>query len=165
MKKLMNKTWDQWVVTFGGVGYMKPAPGTWGTLAALPFVWALSHAGIIVYMAVTIAVIGLGIFASQVYENSREGHDFSEIVIDEVAGILITMTWLPMTWQSLIFGFFLFRFLDIWKPFPIRYLDRNVQGGVGVVIDDVAAGLVANIVLQVIYTKTMWLGVQGITIQ
>jgi phosphatidylglycerophosphatase A len=81
-------------------------------------------------------------------------------VIDEVIGFLITMTWLPMTWQAYLAGFLLFRVLDIFKPFPIGYLDEKVPGGLGVVADDVAAGMIANIILQVVLVKTAWLGMQ-----
>jgi phosphatidylglycerophosphatase A len=87
-------------------------------------------------------------------------HDSKEIVIDEVVGFLITMTWLPLTWQSLVAGFVVFRFLDIVKPPPIRQLDRKVPGGFGVMVDDVAAGIIGSILLQFVYNHTNWLGVQ-----
>ena len=79
---------------------------------------------------------------------------------DEVVGFLITMVWLPLTWQSLLLGFVLFRFFDIVKPPPIRQLDQHVKGGFGVMIDDIAAGLISSVILQIIYTQTSWLGVQ-----
>ena len=85
-----------------------------------------------------------------------------EIVIDEMIGFMIAMTWMPQTWQAYLAGFCLFRFLDILKPPPIRYFDRRVPGGLGVVLDDVVAGLVANIFLQFIYSQTPWLGIQNI---
>jgi len=73
------------------------------------------------------------------------------------------MTWLPMTWQSMLFGFVLFRVLDILKPFPIGFIDKKVQGGLGVIADDVVAGLIANIALQVVYSQTNWLGARLIS--
>ena len=88
------------------------------------------------------------------------GHDRQEIVIDEVAGFLITMAMIPLTWQTWVAGFLLFRFFDAVKPWPISVLDKKVKGGLGVVVDDVAAGLAANLILQVLITKTDWLGVQ-----
>ena len=75
-------------------------------------------------------------------------------------GFLITMTWLPITWQSLVLGFIIFRFLDIVKPPPIGLLDRRVKGGLGVMIDDIAAGIIGSLILQMVYTQTSWLGVQ-----
>ncbi|PIS10369.1 MAG: phosphatidylglycerophosphatase A [Bdellovibrio sp. CG10_big_fil_rev_8_21_14_0_10_47_8] len=148
------------LAVFFGVGLFPRAPGTMGSLAAVPLAMLLNWAGPFYMMGFIMILLPLSILAAQAYENSKGGHDHSEIVIDEVVGLLITMTWLPITWQSVIFGFLLFRVLDIWKPFPIGYLDKRVQGGLGVVLDDVAAGLIANVLLQIVYTKTSWLGVQ-----
>lgn len=130
------------------------------TLATIPVWWLLAQLGIFFYMGITLLLTWLGIFAAQAYENQSQTHDSSEIVIDEVVGFLITMTWLPMTWQSVVAGFVLFRLLDIFKPFPIRQLDRKVPGGFGVAVDDIAAGLIGNIILQLVYAQTNWLGVQ-----
>ena len=120
------------------------------------------HLGPLLYMAAIILLLPVAIISAEMYEQNSGSHDSKEIVIDEVLGFLITMTWLPISWQSFGFGFLLFRVLDIWKPFPISYLDKKIQGGLGVVIDDVAAGIVANLILQLVYTKTMWLGSQVI---
>ncbi len=111
-------------------------------------------------MTVTFIIVLLGIFVAQVFEKHADQHDSKEIVIDEVAGFLIAMTWLPPTWQSLVAGFLLFRFFDIVKPPPIRQIDQRMQGGIGVMADDVAAGLIVNLILQVVYTHTGWLGAQ-----
>ena len=148
------------IATLFGVGFLPKGPGTWGTLVTLPVVMLLTWAGPLVYMLLTILLLPVGILAAQTYEDDVGGHDHKEIVIDEVLGFLIAMTWLPMTWQSLLAGFLLFRVLDIFKPFPISYLDKKVPGGLGVVIDDVVAGLVVNIVLQYVYQHTSWLGEQ-----
>ncbi len=80
----------------------------------------------------------------------RDVHDSQEVVIDEVVGYLVAFTWLPMNWTSVVTAFVLFRALDIVKPFPISWLDRKVKGGLGTVVDDLAAGLVANIILQAV---------------
>lgn len=148
------------LATFFYVGKVPKAPGTWGTLAALPLWYGLSFFNPLWYMTVVFILVLISIFICQIYEKNTESHDSKEIVIDEVVGFLITMTWLPVTWQSAIFGFVLFRFFDILKPPPIRQLDQKVQGGVGVVIDDVAAGILANILLQIVYNQTGWLGAQ-----
>lgn len=148
------------VSTWFYVGRIRWAPGTWGTLATIPFVIMFQMMGSITYMAVTFLIIFLGIFLSDIYEKSKGDHDLSEIVIDEVAGYMIAMTLMPMTWQALTLGFLIFRFFDIFKPFPIGWLDRKINGGLGVMVDDVAAGVITNVILQILYTKTAWLGSQ-----
>lgn len=152
------------LATFFYVGKSPKAPGTVGTLATVPLWMILSynfHA--IWYMVIVFILLIAGIFICQAYENQKQSHDSKEIVFDEMVGFLITMTWLPFTWQSAVLGFLLFRFFDILKPPPIKQLDQKIKGGVGVMIDDVAAGIAANIILQLIYTSTTWLGVQVIS--
>lgn len=155
MKQLVH------LATFFGVGKLPGAPGTWGSLAAVPFVYLASLLGPLPSMGIALCVIVAGIFAAEIYERENpDRHDASEIVIDEVAGMFVTMIWLPITWQSFVAGFVLFRILDVWKPYPISVLDEKIPGGVGVMADDLAAGLIANMVLQVLYLKTDWLGIQ-----
>lgn len=100
------------------------------------------------------------IFVAQLYQREHGGADPQEVVIDEVAGFVVAMTWIPLTWQSWVIGFTLFRVLDIFKPPPIGWADRRIPGGVGVVADDLLAGIMANVVLQILFTQTDWLGVQ-----
>lgn len=148
------------IVTFFGAGLSPKAPGTMGTLAAIPLAAALMWMGSLVHMGFTVILTLFAFWACEQYERQKGGHDHPEVVIDEVVGYLITMVWLPLTWQSLLAGFIFFRFFDILKPWPISWMDRKIPGGVGVVIDDVAAGLVSSLLLQYIYTKTAWLGAQ-----
>ncbi len=155
-----RNNWAKIIATFFAVGLSKKAPGTMGTLAAVPLAVLLLWAGPLWMMAFILFLLPVAIYAADIHQKNLAVEDPQEIVIDEVFGFLIAMTWLPMTWQSFTFGFCLFRLLDIWKPFPIGYLDKHVGGGFGVMADDIAAGLIANVILQVIYTKTMWLGVQ-----
>lgn len=155
----MNKLIEL-LATFFYTGKSPKAPGTVATLATIPLWYALAHLHAIWYMVVVLVISVGGMFIAQLYENKKGEHDSKEIVIDEVAGFLITMTWLPMTWQSLVLGFILFRIFDIVKPPPIRQLDEKVQGGVGVMIDDIAAGIASNFILQILYTYTLVLGVQ-----
>ena len=145
---------------FFGAGKFPKAPGTVGTLATIPLWYLLAQAGPIIYMLVTFALIPLGVWAAQAYEDFSGRHDSKEIVIDEVVGFLITMTWLPLTWQSMLIGFVVFRVLDIAKPPPIRQLDQKVKGGFGVMVDDIAAGIIGSILMQLIYKHTNWLGMQ-----
>lgn len=136
------------LATVFGAGLSPKMPGTVGTLAAVPIWYLFFLTGPYGYMVLTFFLVIAAIFICDYYERDLPTHDRPEIVIDEVAGFLITMTWLPFTLKYLVLGFILFRVLDIWKPQPIRYLNDKVKGGFGVVIDDVAAGLIANVILQ-----------------
>jgi phosphatidylglycerophosphatase A len=143
-----------------GVGKSPKAPGTMGTLAAIPVFMLLSQAGPVIYMIAVLLLVGVGIAACEIYEHDKGSHDSQEIVIDEVVGFLITMVWMPMTWQAIVIGFALFRLLDITKPLLIGYLDKKVQGGLGVMIDDIVAGVIASIIMQILFTYTNLLGSQ-----
>ncbi len=135
-------------LAFGfGSGLAKKAPGTLGTLAAVPLCWLFAQAGTVLYSALTLAVIVSGVWiCGQAAEKLGE-HDFGGIVWDEIAGLLITMALVPFSWQTLAAGFVLFRVFDIVKPWPIRWADRHVQGGFGIMLDDVLAGAIAGILL------------------
>jgi phosphatidylglycerophosphatase A len=138
----------QLLATGFGAGLSPKMPGTVGTLVAIPIWYLLYMTGPYIYMVTTFLLVILAIFISDAYERGQDTHDRPEIVIDEIVGFLIAMTWLPFSLTYLVLGFVLFRVLDIWKPYPVRYLNDKVRGGFGVVIDDVAAGLIANIILQ-----------------
>ena len=155
-----KKTIIKGLATWFGCGKVKFAPGTVGTLGALPLVWAMFFLPSLLYMALAFLLTLIAIVISTLHERELGVHDSREIVIDEVVGFIIAMTWLPLTWQSFLGAFVLFRFFDALKPFPIGLLDRRIQGGFGVVMDDVAAGLVTNFILQIVYVKTNWLGIQ-----
>ncbi len=152
------------LATVFGLGRIKVAPGTFGSLAALPLAYGLTIAGPVPYALFMVLLFPLSVWAAEAHENLAGVHDSKAIVIDEVLGMLISLFWLPLTWQTFVFGFIAFRLLDILKPFPISFLDRKVPGGIGVVIDDVAAGLVVNVLLQIVAQQTNWLGFQSITI-
>ncbi|MDG0817041.1 phosphatidylglycerophosphatase A family protein [Bdellovibrio svalbardensis] len=148
------------LATLFGVGLSPKAPGTVATVATIPLVFLLNWAGPIPYMIVTFLLLPVGILAAEIYEQDKGSHDSQEIVIDEVVGFLITMVWLPLTWQAILIGFVLFRLLDITKPLFVGYLDKKIQGGLGVMVDDVAAGMVASVIMQLLFTHTNWLGSQ-----
>lgn len=133
-------------LAFGfGSGLAKKAPGTFGTLAAVPLYLALVQAqSLIVYSVVTLLVIFTGVWiCGQAAEKLGE-HDFGGIVWDEIAGFLVTMWLVPFTWQAVALGFILFRVFDIVKPWPIRWIDHQVHGGLGIMLDDVLAGVFAG---------------------
>jgi phosphatidylglycerophosphatase A len=138
-------------LAFGfGSGLAKKAPGTCGTLAAVPLYCLLAQTGNIFYSAVTIAVMVVGIWICGLAADKLGEHDFGGIVWDEIAGYLITLWWIPFTWKGVVLGFILFRFFDILKPWPIKWADRKVEGGFGIMLDDVLAGVIANFVLRLI---------------
>lgn len=154
----------RWLVEFFAtgayLGRLPKTPGTWGTLGAIPLAGWLRNLGQFGYMVAILVILIGAIGVAHIYDRRAEGHDASEIVIDEIIGYLVAVMWLPWTWQTIMSAFVLFRILDIFKPFPIGYLDRNLPGGLGVVMDDAFAGMVTNIILQIIYWQTHWLGQQ-----
>ena len=127
------------------------APGTCGTLVAVPLVWALAGLPIWQFALVTVAMTAIGIAAAQRADHAWGSHDSGRIVIDEVAGYMVTM--LPVVrdhWAPLAIGFVVFRLFDIVKPPPVRWLDEHLPGGWGVVLDDIAAGVMGAIVMAVL---------------
>ena len=133
-----------------GVGYAPVASGTLGTLVAIPIYYFLSAIPSPIYEITLIGFFFLSVWISENAEISFEQKDDSRIVIDEMMGFFLTMLWVPQTSRFIIIGFFLFRFFDILKPFPIRWIEKRFKGGFGVVLDDVMAGVYANIILQII---------------
>ncbi len=131
-----------WVLlaAWGPCGYAPVAPGTVGTLGAIPLYLALSRLPAGGYVAATAALTALAIAAAGRAGDYWQVADASPIVIDEVAGYLVTMALVPFSWQAIAAGFVLFRIFDISKPWPASALDR-VKSGLGVVMDDVAAGV------------------------
>ncbi len=131
-------------LAFGfGSGLARNAPGTFGTLSAIPVYCLFAQADLLVYSLLTLIVTVVGVRICGIAAENLGEHDFGGIVWDEIAGFLITMWLVPLTWQTIIAGFILFRFFDILKPWPIKWLDQQVQGGLGIMLDDVLAGLFA----------------------
>jgi phosphatidylglycerophosphatase A len=133
-----------------GVGYSPVAPGTLGTLLAIPVYYFLSAIPSPIYEITLIGFFFLSVWISENAEIFFGKKDDQRIVIDEMMGFLITMLWVPKTTHFIVIGFFLFRLFDILKPFPIRRLERGLKGGFGVVLDDVIAGVYANIILHLV---------------
>lgn len=140
------------------IGKIPRAPGTFGTLLGIPVVLALKLLPPVAYLFATLGLVVVAILVAQLYEAVTEQHDLGEVVIDEIVGYAIAMTWLPATVPFFIAAFVVFRFFDIVKPPPIRQLDEKIGGGLGTILDDVAAGLVTNVLLQIVFVKTNWLG-------
>jgi phosphatidylglycerophosphatase A len=138
-------------LAFGfGSGLAKKAPGTFGTLAAIPVYLLFELTDIRVYSLLTVIVTVVGVWLCDWAAEKLGEHDFGGIVWDEIAGYLITMWLIPFSWQTAVAGFILFRFFDILKPWPIKWLDQHVQGGFGIMIDDVLAGVFAGAVLLLV---------------
>lgn len=131
-----------------GSGLSKKAPGTMGTLAAVPLVWLMSHLSLELYLVITLVSCLVGIYLCGKTARDVGVHDHGAIVWDEIAGFMITMLAAPMSVLSLLVGFALFRFFDIIKPWPISWLDKHVHGGLGIMLDDILAGVMAMACLQ-----------------
>lgn len=153
----MNNKQVEALATFFYLGKASIAPGTLGTLGAVPVVILLGLANPIVYVLGTVGIGIASVFVAQQYEHQFGVHDSRNVVIDEVVGFLVAMIWLPLTWQTLVAAFVMFRIFDIWKPFPINLIDQKVKGGVGVVLDDVVAGIATNLILHAVHAYTAWL--------
>jgi phosphatidylglycerophosphatase A len=139
------------LATWFGAGRLPRAPGTWGSLVALPFAAALTWlAGPWLVLLATLAVFGLGVWASDRYMAAFGVHDPAAIVVDEVVGQWLTLALLPLSPVAYLLGFVLFRILDMVKPWPARWIDRTMAGGVGVMLDDVVAGIYAGAIALVL---------------
>jgi phosphatidylglycerophosphatase A len=144
------------LATAGGVGYAPVAPGTCGSLVALPLLPALAslrERALLAYLVTFAAVIAGAIWSAGRAEPIF-GHDSGRIVVDEVAGMVVAGLFLPGTWLAAVVGFVAFRVFDILKPPPASTIDRGFPGGVGVVGDDLVAGVYAGIVARIILEVT-----------
>ena len=133
------------LLAFGfGAGLSPKAPGTLGTLVAIPlYGWIAAQTSLTAYLGVTLALFLAGIWICSRCERIIGVEDHSGIVWDEIVGFFITMIAVPFSIKTVIAGFLLFRLFDIWKPWPIRLLDRRLHGGLGIMLDDVLAGFYA----------------------
>ena len=129
-----------------GTGLYKKAPGTLGTLVAIPFFLAINKADIYLQLLFAVMVFFLGIWSSNVTSKSLKLKDPSCIVIDEIAAFLLLLILINPNTYQLIYAFILFRIFDIWKPYPISWLEKKYSGGFGIMIDDIAAALMALII-------------------
>ncbi len=155
--KTNHKVWSDpfHFLAFGfGSGLAPFAPGTFGTLAAIPvYLLLVLNLSTTLYVLATLLIVIVGIPICQRVSDDLKVHDFSGIVWDEIAGFLITMLFLPCSWQYIVLGFILFRCFDIFKPWPISWLDQYVHGGLGIMLDDVVAGIFSWLILFVAYQQ------------
>lgn len=149
---LSTRVWQDptYFIAFGlGSGLMPIAPGTWGTLMAIPLYLLIANQSIWTYLSLILAAFLLGVWVSEKVSHELEVQDYSGIVWDEIVGYLLTMTMVPVGFFWMISGFFLFRLFDIWKPMPIALIDEHVKGGLGIMLDDVFAAIPACLILQI----------------
>ncbi len=134
--------------TGGLIGFSPKAPGTFGSLAALPLclmIALMRHSHALLFI---LALVGLSTWIAHAAEQLIGQKDPKQVVVDEICGMSVTLFALPFTPVFIIGGFALFRVFDILKPFPIRWVDKRVPGGMGIMADDILAGIFANMMLR-----------------
>ena len=150
LKKVALKT-PSGLLAFGfGSGLSPFAPGTMGTLVAIPFTFVLKSLDTPVFWIVLLLLFILGVVLCELVSRKLGVHDHGGIVWDEMVGYWLAVAFVPMQWQWLLAAFVLFRFFDIYKPWPIRQIDARVGGGFGIMIDDVVAALFTVIILAAV---------------
>lgn len=138
------------IATLCGIGYARYAPGTVASAVALPFAYLIAFAGSrFALLVLAIAVLAIGAWASELYAAETKTFDPSECVVDELAGQWIACAFAPVSLAGYALAFVLFRVFDIWKPWPIGRVER-LHGGLGIMADDVAAALMAGVILVVL---------------
>lgn len=152
IKNLDMKQPYVWLATWFGFGFFRPAPGTWGSIGSIPLGLMLFLLfGTKGFLASIFIVTALGFWSAEKFDQATGGHDNKMIVIDEAAGQWISMLpvlyYVGMNAFLVFFAFILFRFFDILKPWPISWVDKNLKGAAGVMIDDILAGIAAALIL------------------
>ena len=142
--------------TIFGVGLMKPAPGTWGSLVAVPLALILFKAGGVIGLSLAvICITALGFWAAQRFQEITGYHDHKSVVIDEVAGqwlvLVPTLYFWGVSALPVLLAFLLFRFFDITKIWPVSYCDQKLAGATGVMMDDIMAGIYASLCMMGLY--------------
>jgi phosphatidylglycerophosphatase A len=137
----------------GFVGYIPVASGTFGTMVAVPLFWwfdALRATSVPLYLLTYVGLVAAACWIAGLAEHYLQEHDSHKIVIDEVVGYLAATMFLAPTWPHALAAFFIFRALDVFKPFPANYIDQHFPGGYGVVLDDVVSGIYSNVLIQLL---------------
>jgi len=146
----MKSFFLRFIATVGFIGNFTKFPGTLGSLAALPLIWGIGNTGL-VFFGIILVLFFVGRIASAHVAETEGNEDPSHVIIDEVVGMMLSVLFIPLTLWSLTLGFILFRFFDIAKPLYIKKLEI-IPKGYGVMLDDVLAGIYANIILRIILT-------------
>ncbi len=145
----MSNPWHLLATGFGS-GLSPWVPGTMGSLASIPFWWLMTCLPLPLYYLLVLLGISVGIYLCHRTAKDMGVHDHGSIVWDEFIGMWITLMTIPAhNWQWVTAGFLVFRLLDMWKPWPIRWFDRNVPGGMGIMVDDIVAGVFAAAILYI----------------
>ena len=139
-----------WIALGFGAGLAPRAPGTAGTLLGVLVYLVCAPLPVASYAIVTAGLFALGVWACGSAARSLGVHDHPAIVWDEVVGLLVTLVGTPPSWAGVATGFLLFRALDIFKPWPIYLIDRHVEGGLGIMLDDLLAGILSAFVLHLL---------------
>ena len=147
-EKFNKRSWRHWLAFGLGSGLSPKAPGTVGSALALIFYIPLSHLPALAYAIAVIVAFAFGIWLCEETSRDLGEHDHGGIVWDEFVGIWLTLFMAPPEWTWVVTGFALFRLLDILKPWPIKWADKRVEGGLGIMLDDVLAGIMAALCLQ-----------------
>jgi phosphatidylglycerophosphatase A len=145
-----------WLATGFGAGFSPVAPGTAGTLVGLLLFWPLRQLPLVAQLGVLALVSLLGTWGADLVARREGRKDPGLVVVDEVVGMWISLLFVPFSWFTVVLGFFLFRFMDVVKPFPARQFE-SLRGGWGIMADDVMAGIYANLALQAILLVRGWL--------
>lgn len=145
-----NNHWAHFLAFGFGSGALPKAPGTFGTMAAIPLFLLLFQLPFWLYCVVVVVAFVAGCFLCDRVSRDMGVHDHGGIVWDEFVGFWITMLAMPVSWVTVLLGFLLFRLFDVIKPWPIKWFDQRVHGGFGIMIDDVIAGVFAWICLKLI---------------
>lgn len=141
------------IATWGGIGRVPIAPGTAGTLAAVPLFPLLAHlraTAPVLHVLAVAALLAAAVWAAGAASRAFAEPDSGRIVIDEVSGYVVATAFLDFSWLAAAIAFALFRLFDVVKPFPVSWVDRHVHGGLGVVGDDVLAGVLAGVATRVV---------------
>ncbi|NBX69223.1 MAG: phosphatidylglycerophosphatase A [Proteobacteria bacterium] len=133
-----------------GSGFIPLAPGTWGSAVGVALVWKFWGNSVLVQFLWVLLLGALGVWASGVTCQYFKKQDCQYIVIDEIVGLMITMIGIPITGYELVIGFLLFRLFDVVKPVPVNWVDKKLKNGLGVMLDDVVAGVYGNLIMHLI---------------